>query len=514
MFFISSQIMLFVERKKVGIVGAGPGGLSCAMLLASRGIDVVIFEKEDRPGGRNSGIYKNGYVFDVGPTFLMMKFILDEIFQKSGKRIEDYLSFVKLDPMYSINFDNIQFFPSSDRKKMENELERVFPGNLKNLDRFYEVEKKRYEKLAPCLQKDYSHFSEFLSKRFLVAMPYILTRKSLFGILGDYFHDEKLRLCFTFQSKYLGMSPWECPGAFTIIPFVEHKYGIYHVIGGLHKISEAMAKAACELGCKIHYKKEIKEVVVENNKAVGLISEDGEFQGFDCVVINADFGYAMSNLFKRGLLKKYTPEKIKEKKYSCSTFMLYLGINKIYNISHHNIYFAKDYRQNIEDIFKNKTLSEDMSFYIQNASITDPTLAPKGKSTIYVLVPVPNNTSKINWDKERDKFAEKVIAKIEERTPMKDIRNHIEEKILMTPHDWEKNKNIFFGATFNLSHSLDQMLYFRPHNKFEEFDSCYIVGGGTHPGSGLPTIYESGKITANLILKKFGMKSIDSGKLS
>ncbi len=208
----------------------------------------------------------------------------------------------------------------------------------------------------------------------------------------------------------------------------------------------------------------------------------------------------MTHLMPPGVLKKYTPEKVARKKYSCSTFMLYLGVDKVYHdLPHHTIVFAKDYKKNVEDIFKSLNLSEDTSVYIRNATPLDPTAAPNGKSGLYILVPVANNKSKIDWKKEKDAFRERVLDILESRTPLKDLREHIVAERIITPDDWEQDANVFLGATFNLAHTLDQMLYLRPHNKFEELDHCYLVGGGTHPGSGLPTIYESARIAANMI---------------
>ena len=223
----------------------------------------------------------------------------------------------------------------------------------------------------------------------------------------------------------------------------------------------------------------------------------------DETVLNADFGYAMKNLVPPGVLKRYTPEKVDSKEYSCSTFMLYLGVDKIYDLPHHTIFFAGDYKKNIEDVFKNKVLSEDISFYVRNASINDPTLAPEGHSALYVLVPVPNCTADIDWLENTDEFKERVISAMEKRAEMSDIREHIREEIVYTPKTW-MDTNIQFGATFNLAHSLNQMMHLRPRNKFEDLGNCYLVGGGTHPGSGLPTIYESGRIAANMISKRHG----------
>ena len=477
------------------------------MLLAYRGFKVTIFEKDSCVGGRNAAIIRSGYKFDTGPTFLMMKFILDEVFEESGRKIEDYLDCVKLEPMYRLQFDDIRMEPTTDREAMLQQMNAHFPGNAAGYDKFMRVEKERFRLMYPCLQKDYGSLKQYVSKAMLRALPKLSLGRSIFDVLGDYFREDKLKLSFTFQAKYLGMSAWDCPGAFAILPYVEHAFGVYHVTGGLSEISEAMAKVCRELGVNIRLGTPVKQLLLEGRKVRGVELADGEKVLADETVLNADFGYAMKHLVPPGALKKYSPEKVDAKEYSCSTFMLYLGLDKVYDLPHHTIFFSGDYKGNIDDIFKGKVLSDDLSFYIRNASVTDKTLAPEGHSSIYVLVPVPNCTAKIDWAKEKAAFRDRVIDAMEKRGGMKDIRNHIREEVVYTPDTW-RDMNIHIGATFNLAHTLQQMLYVRPRNKFEELDNCYLVGGGTHPGSGLPTIYESGRIAANLIARSYGVEFV------
>lgn len=492
------------RKPTVNVVGAGPGGLTAAMLLAARGFDVTVFEKGDRVGGRNAAIEQNGYKFDTGPTFLMMKFILDEVFAEAGRSAEDYLDFVRLEPMYRLQFNDRRIEPTTEREAMLAALEAKFPGSSNGYDRFMREERRRFDAMYPCLQKDYSSIRQYFSWDVLKALPRLALGRSVMDVLGRYFDDEKLKLAFTFQSKYLGMSAWDCPGAFAILPYVEHAFGVYHVTGGLSEISEAMATVCEELGVQFRLGTPVDQLVLDGRRVRGVRLAGGETVTADETVVNADFGYAMKNLVPPGVLRKYTPEKVDKLKYSCSTFMLYLGLDKIYDLPHHSVFFARDYRNNISDIFEEQSLSEDLSFYIRNASVTDDTLAPPGHSSIYVLVPVPNGQAPIDWQKESSAFRERVIDAMEQRGGMHGLRQHIREEIVFTPDTW-KGMNIQFGATFNLAHSLDQMLYLRPRNRFEELDSCYLVGGGTHPGSGLPTIYESGRIAANMLARRYGI---------
>jgi len=504
-----------MKKKKVIIVGAGPGGLTSAMILAHRGFDVELFEKDSVVGGRSAVLSFDGFDFDTGPTFLMMKFILDEMFEEAGEHVEDYIDAVELTPMYRLIFNDRTIDMTGDHEVMKQEIARQFPGSEADLDKFLTREGKRFEKVFPCLQKDYNSFKEFFSPIFLKAIPYIPLGSSIFDYLGNYFGEEKLRLCFTFQSKYLGMSPWECPGFFSILPYVEHQFGVFHVQGGLSRISDAMARVAQKKGATIRLNQNISQIIVEKGIAKGVLLANGEKVMADEVILNADFAYAMNNLIAPGILKKYSPERLAKKRYSCSTFMLYLGVDKLYeDLPHHTIVFADEYRSSIRTIFETKEVTEDISFYIRNSGVTDPFVAPEGKSGLYVLVPVPNQQSGFDWGKNKAEFRNKVIKKIVERTSLKDLEVHIVAERVITPEDWEQKSNVYLGATFNLAHTITQMLYFRPHNRFEEVENLYLVGGGTHPGSGLPTIYESARISSNLISNKYGVAYRQPNNLS
>ena len=373
-----------MNRKHVVIVGAGPGGLTSAMILARRGFRVTVFESKDTVGGRNAQLKLGDFVFDAGPTFLMMDFVLREVFEEAGREVSDYLQFKRLDPLYRLKFDDVEVCPSDDPARMRQQIRESFPGNEAGLDRFLEKENRRYEKLFPCLQKHYSTLWTLFSKPLIRALPHLSLTQSLFQNLGSYFNDDRLKLSFTFQSKYIGMSPWKCPALFTLLPLIEHRYGIHHVMGGLHRISLAMAKVVEEHGGEIRTGTPVATLLLDGRKVLGVRLQNGERVLADDVIINADFGHAMSTLVPPGVLRKYAPKNLQKKEFSCSTFMLYLGVDRVYDLPHHNIIFAKDYRSNIDDIFLRKVPSEDFSFYVQNACATDPSLAPPGKSTIYV----------------------------------------------------------------------------------------------------------------------------------
>lgn len=472
--------------KKVIIVGAGPGGLTAGMILAHRGYDVSIYEKNKEVGGRNGSLESNGFKFDIGPTFLMLKPTLDEMFAETGENINDYLKFYDLDPMYQLVFKNKAINISPDHEKTRNEIAKNFPGDEVGFDRLMKREKKRFDTAYPCLKKDYSKFRQLFNKDLFKFLTKLSFPNSMHDELGKYFKDEDLKMAFTFQSKYLGMSPWDCPAAYMIIPYIEHNFGIQHVRGGLSEISEAMKKVFLKKGGKLLLEQEVSHI--EKNSIT--LKSDQQITA-DYVINNADAGYAMKDLMKYKDLSK--------KDFSCSTYMLYLGLDTKLDLEHHTVFFSEDYKAFVDSIFHEKKINLDISFYVRNASVVDDSLAPEGCSNIYILLPTANNKSNINWDIEGPKMRELILDKLEEKINKK-IRNHIKTELSINPKEWEEKYNVFLGATFNLGHKLSQMLYFRPHNLLK--NGVYLVGGGTNPGSGLPTIYESGRIAANIISEK------------
>jgi phytoene desaturase len=493
------------QRKHIVISGAGPGGLAAAMLLAQRGFRVEVFEKHPVIGGRSAELRLGEYRFDLGPTFLMMKFLLDELFAEGGRSSSDYLQFRKLDPMYALNFPAKSLLAHSEPEKMKAEIETNFPGEGENFTRFIAGESERFRKLYPCLQKPYGTLASLMSPTLMAAVPHIAAGRSLHDVLASYFRSEELRLAFTFQSKYLGMSPWDCPGLFTMIPYTEHAHGVYHVMGGLCRIADAFAQVAREEGAEIHTGRPVRRVLLDGRRVRGVELEDGEKIHCDDVVINADFGHAMSTLFDRQILGRYKPETLRKRRFSCSTFMMHVGLDRTYKMEHHTIVFARNYKDNMEAIAGGKTSFDDMSLYVRNSAVNDPYVAPAGHSALYILAPVANNRSGIPWGVHKQVCREQVLRILRERTAYGDIEPHIQTEKIITPEDWETKQSVFLGATFNMAHSWNQMLYLQPHNRFEQFTHCYLVGGGTHPGSGLPTIFESARISSNLICREYGV---------
>jgi phytoene desaturase len=284
------------------------------------------------------------------------------------------------------------------------------------------------------------------------------------------------------------------------LSFLEYEYGVWHPLGGCSAVSEAMGRVARELGVRFSLGEEVKEVLFEGERAVGVRTARGEHRA-EALVMNADFAHAMTKLVPNTRRRKWTDAKISKKKFSCSTFMMYLGIEGRYeNLPHHTIHCSGDYATNLADIESRHVLSDDPSFYVQNACATDPDLAPPGHSTLYVLAPVTHQHPNVDWSKEAPAFRAKLLQQLE-KIGIDGVEKRIRFEKVVTPADWEGRYHVYRGATFNLAHTWTQMLHLRPRNRFDELPGVYLVGGGTHPGSGLPVIYESARITSRLLLE-------------
>jgi phytoene desaturase len=487
--------------RQVVIVGAGPGGLAAALLLARSGVKVTVVEKRSQVGGRTSTIEQDGFKFDVGPTFFLYPRVLKEIFAAAGYDLDAEVPMTRLDPQYRLVFGaGGELLATPNVEQMERAIAAISPGDAKRFHEFLAHNRGKLQKFLPFLQAPFESWRDLAKPEMMKLLPLLAPWRSLDSDLQAHFKDERIRLGFSFQSKYLGMSPFRCPSLFSILSFLEYEHGVFHPTGGCGAVTRAMARIAREMGVEILLDEPVERVLVEKGKAIGVKTANHSLPA-DAVVMNADFAGAMRRLVPNHLRKRWTNERVEKKKFSCSTFMMYLGIEGRYDdVSHHTIYLEKNYRQNLRDIEDLHRLSEQPSFYVQNACVTDRTLAPEGKSTLYVLVPVTHDAGMIDWAVETPRFRELALDQME-KIGIKDVRRRIVTEKIVTPEGWACEFDLYKGATFSMAHSLDQMLHLRPHNRFEDIDAMYLVGGGTHPGSGLPVIFESARITSRLLLE-------------
>lgn len=491
--------------KKVVIVGAGPGGLASAMLLAKSGQQVTVLEKQGFAGGRTSTHGDGGFQFDLGPTFFLYPRVLRSIFRAVGRDLDAELPMKRLDPQYHLLFgEGGSILATPDIEEMAKQIGHISPADAGQFSRFIADNRIKLAKFRPCLENPFSSFRDIFTWKMLRLLPRLRPWLSLDQELGRYFSDARIRLAFSFQSKYLGMSPFQCPSLFSILSFLEYEHGVWHPIGGCGAVSRCMAKAAAELGADIQLNTSVERIEVQGRRAVG-VHAGGRYYPADAIVVNGDFSKTIPSLVAQKHRRKWTDQKIAKSKFSCSTFMMYLGVEGAFpKLQHHTIYMTKDYRKNLRDIEVDHQLCDDPSFYVQNPGYTDSTMAPAGHSSLYVLVPVSHQHKNIDWSRETARYRQKTLDQIKKVLGL-DLTGRIRHERIITPDQWENQYSIYRGATFSMAHNLAQMLHKRPQNRYEDLEGVYLTGGGTHPGSGLPVIYESARISSRLLLQDLGL---------
>ncbi len=500
-----------MTQPHVVIVGAGPGGLAAALQAAQAGARVTIIEKQATVGGRTTTLEQDGFRFDLGPTFFLYPRVLAEIFTSLGRNLWSEIPMKRLDPQYRVSFGaggHIDATP--DIESMERQIAALAPQDVGGLTRYMRDNRAKLARFRPILESPFGGLRDLMRLDFLPAAKWLRPWRSLADELSKYFSDPRLMIAFSFQSKYLGMSPFKCPSLFSILSYLEYEYGVYHPYGGCGQVSQRMAEIAREMGVEIRLSESVTGFDFDRRRPREVVTDRGRY-ACDSVIINADFAEAMRTMVPDQLRRRWTNRKLAQKKFSCSTFMLYLGIRGRYDdLPHHTIHIARDYAKNLREIERDFVLPEDPSFYVQNACVTDDSMAPAGNSGLYILVPVPHQklsheSGGVHWDAQtRQMFRARTLQQLKQ-IGLEDVEDRIISERMITPADWQSGYSIYRGATFNLAHGLDQMLHRRPHNRFEDLENVYLVGGGTHPGSGLPVIYESSRITCKQMLGDLGL---------
>lgn len=492
--------------KKVGIIGGGLAGLASACRLQKAGYEVSVFEKNNILGGRMHLIEGDGYRFDLGPTIVMMPEIYQNLFKDCGEDPDEYIPMFELKTLFDLYIDDMLIkFPSS-LNEIHSLLEEIEPNSASGFLEYLSVIYKRYIIARDhFITKSFRKPSDFYNLKTLKNGLKLKTFDSADNFISKYVKNDIIKKMLAFQTLYIGISPYQGPSLYSIIPMIEMIYGVWFIKGGMRGMADGMIKLGQKLGVKYYTKENVEEILISNNNAYGFIS-NGVEKHFDIVLNTSDFPYTMNNLIKEKKHKgKYTPKKINEMGYSCSGYLLYLGINKDLKgkLNTHNVIFSKDFEKNISDIFEGR-FPEDPSIYVYVPSTVDDSLAPENKSSVYILAPVPElKTGDIDWNDEKavNNFRQTIIEKVKTIECLKDIENNIEFETSITPLDFKNKFNAQFGAAFGLRPTLSQSNYYRPQAALRNISNLYFAGASNHPGAGVPIVLTSAEIVVKEIIK-------------
>jgi phytoene desaturase len=489
-------------KKKILVIGSGFGGLGAACRLAARGYDVEIFEKRDRLGGRGYVYEINGFKFDGGPTVITAPFMFDDIFAAAGKKREDYVEFVPVNPFYRIfNHEGRYFNYNDDHDFILSQIDQWNPDDKAGYERFLQTTQPIFEKgFLQLADKPFLHISDML--KIAPDLIKLQSHKSVYKYISQFIQNDFLRQVFSFHPLLVGGNPFDTTSIYAMIHYIERQWGVYFALGGTGAIVNALERLFKELGGKVHTNTEVAEILVDGSKVTGLRLADGSIHRADMIISNADVAWTYQNLIPARYRRRNSDRRYKNMRYSMSLFVIYFGTRRRYldtNLAHHNIILGPRYKGLLDDIFGRKILADDFSLYLHMPTITDPSLAPEGHEAFYVLSPVPHLGSGIDWNTMARPYRDRIMEFLE-KNYLPDLRANIVAEHYIDPLHFQGTLNSYMGSAFSVEPILTQSAWFRPHNRSEDFDNLYFVGAGTHPGAGLPGVLSSSIIAENLIV--------------
>ena len=483
------------KNKKIIIIGSGFGGIAAALRMRAKGYQVTLLEKHPDLGGRARVFKKNGFTYDGGPTVITAPYLFEELFSLFNKKISNYVKIIPLDLWYRFVFDDKTFFDySGNEKSMEEEIQKFSKNDVSGYKKLVNFTQKIFDKgFTELSTKPFSNIRFML--RQIPALLKLKSYQSVYKLVSSYISNEKLKRVFSMHPLLVGGNPFTTTSIYTLILYLEKKWGIHYSIGGTGSVVNALEKLMREEGIEIIKNAEVTEMISSNNKIEGVQINNKENIYANYVVCNSDPPNVYKNLIKSK--KKYGflfNQKVKRMNYSMGLFVYYFGSRKKYKeVAHHTIYFGKSYESHLNKIFDQKILSDDISYYLHRPTATDLSMAPAGQDAFYDLVPVPNNLSGINWSDEGEKFKELVLTKMDQ-TVLPGIKKNVVSDFYLTPDYFEKELSTLHGSGFSIQPKFTQSAYFRFHNKSEIFENLYFVGAGTHPGAGMPGVLSSAKV--------------------
>jgi phytoene desaturase len=493
-----------VKSGKAIIIGAGIGGIATAVFLAKKGYTVDVYEKNSSPGGRCSQIVREGHRFDLGATMLLMPGIYHEIFDVLGISLAEGKEIVPLENLYDIYFDNgkkLSF--TSDKTRMQDQLEHFEAGGFENSEKYvkkgYEIYRLGMNKL---IARNFYNIFQMVNLKNIPLLFKIKAFTPHYRYTKKFFRNPHLLMAYTFQNIYVGQSPFNSPALFSMVPAAELTEGsFFPVNGGMFYIVDALIKSAIDRGVNFHFNAPVSKIVTDKNKVAGIILENHDEKVADIIIANADLPYVYSKL----LPDRKASNHLNRLRYSCSAVCFHWGLDKEYTqFGHHSVFLSDDFRNGLDRIMKDKSVSDTPSFYIHAPGRTDRSASPPGQDTLSVIIAAGHldTNLKQDWEEVKNRSRAAVIRRLKQHG-LEDIEDHIKFEISFTPETWEHTCNISRGSVFgSLGHNIFQMGYFRPHNRHDKYKNLYFAGGSTHPGNGIPNVLISAKLVSERIFKE------------
>lgn len=481
------------------VIGAGFGGLASAARLRAMGYRVTVLEAGDQAGGRARAFQSEGFHFDAGPTVITAPYLFDELFELFGKDRRHYFDLVPVDPFYRVVFpDGRHFDYVGDDERLLPQIAEFNPADVDGYRKLVEHSKRIFDVgYTELVDADFSRFGDMM--RIVPDLVRLRAYKSLYNLVSHYIEDDALRQVFSFQPLLIGGNPFRVPAIYLLIHWLERKWGIHFALGGTAAIVRGLTRLLEEVGVDLRLNAPVERIEVVNGRSKGVLLDDQTFLEADIIVSNADPAMVYTKLIPASARRKHSDASVARRRYSMSLFVGYFGTKKTYpDVAHHSILLGPRYRELLTDIFDRKKLADDFSLYLHAPTRTDPSLAPPGGESFYVLSPVPNQESGIDWEIEGTRYMDRILDALD-RHYLPGLRDNLVTQFHVDPTYFETELRSYHGAAFGLEPTLRQSAYFRFHNTSEDIEGLYFVGAGVHPGAGLPGVLSSAKVLERVV---------------
>lgn len=487
------------RRAHAIVIGSGFGGLAAAVRLGARGYRVTVLERLDAPGGRAYVFRQDGFTFDAGPTIITAPFLLEELWTLAGRRMADDVTLVAMSPFYRIRFNDGETFDcSADPQAMRAEVARLSPGDVEGYERFMRAAEAIYaigfEQLGAVPFDSWTDMA-----RLVPDLVRLESYRTIYSLAAKHVRDPRLRAVLSFHPLFVGGNPFSVTSIYGLISHLERRFGVHFAMGGTGRLVAGLVDLVEGQGNEVRCNAEVSEITLRGRTATGVRLASGERIAGDVIVSNADAAWTYKHLLPAQARRRWSDRRIDRARYSMSLFVWYFGTRRRYEgVPHHTILLGPRYRELLADIFKRKILADDFSLYLHRPTATDPSLAPSGCDTFYVLSPVPHLDGAIDWHTQAEPYR-RAIAEHLEATMLPDLGASIVTSRLMTPLDFRDRLLSLKGAAFGMEPILTQSAWFRPHNRSEDIANLYLVGAGTHPGAGVPGVLSSARVLDRVV---------------